>query len=733
MDLNRRQNFFLFFLLNLAGLRRELRNLLLWRCFKSMKIPLLAVFCLSLLPVAATAEPRKNHLAGEASLYLRNHSTNPVDWFPWGDEAFAKAKAENKPILLSVGYSTCHWCHVMERESFQNEEIAALLNRDFVCIKVDREERPDIDEIYMRTFQAATGQGGGWPLNVFLTPELEFFTGGTYFPPVAKDGLPGFDFVLKQIATTWKTDSKSIRENTKQMQKDLLAFFNQEAAAGEVVQRDVIAAVMRTADRENGGFGSGEKFPQVSTLRMLLATGDAASIRFVRKTADAMLMGGIYDHVNGGFHRYTVDAAWEIPHFEKMLYDQGQLTMLYTELWQLTKEARYERIVKETAAFVLREMRLADGTFGSALDAQSEGKEGKFYIWLIDEMKAVLNAEEYALVEDAFGIAAAGNFEDHSDPEPLKNRNVLYYKKGKQWSLELAVALEKLHKARAATVSPAFDEKAMASWNGLMISGLAHAGLAFPHDGMLEAAERAHAALWKSLWDEDAQTLGHCKIGDEIQSAAQASSVSLFLVATLDLYEATLKDGYLSQALKLAASLKANFYDQENGGFFESAQRDDVVIRMKGEFDGAIPTSSSVGYDCFRRLQAITGREEYGEIAERTQNFHLGSDAELSQAYTEMLRVYFAGAEGKSRLVLAGDADEKAQWLHAIAKSYQPGLLVLAPGAGVNAFDNGLPAKEGRVTAYFCQGMTCDLPVTEIDELVKKLGSDALPKLRLGR
>lgn len=689
--------------------------------------------------VAATfgdvlSAPREgpNALAGEASLYLRLHANNPVNWYPWGEAAFQKARDENKPILLSIGYSTCHWCHVMERESFENEDIAKRLNEQFVCIKLDREERPDVDNVYMRAFQAATGQGGGWPLNVFLTPELELFTGGTYFPPEPRDGLPGFAFVIDQIAKSWADDEAAIRETSSSMREQMQTFFNAAAGEGEAKAAAIVAEVMKGADRAHGGFGETEKFPQVSTLRMLLASGDLAARRFVLKTCDAMLRGGIYDHVGGGFHRYTVDRDWQIPHFEKMLYDQAQLVELYVEAWQITKNPAYERAARETADFVLRDMTLENGAFGAALDAQSEGKEGKFYCWTMADLEALLDESEVAMMKGVFAIQAEGNFSDHSDPEPLKQQNVLYYRNGQSWSPEVGGVLKKLAASRRGRVHPAFDKKAMASWNGLMIGALVRAAHAFDEPRYLDAAERAHAKLWEMLWDEDAQRLAHCENEGEVQASAQASSVGMYLHGSLKLYSATLGADYLKKALQLAAFFKSEFYDEDGGGFYESAARDDVVLRMKGEFDGAIPTASSVGFDVFSMLHQLTGDEKFAQIAEKTADFHLSADPVQAQAYGEMLRVKFAADAGKARLVIAaGDGDVDA-FQKIVAGEYRPGLIVMGNERPVADFEAGLPAKDGKLTAYLCVGQTCDLPVTEpaaLEKLLQKTVTSAGLKL----
>jgi len=481
-----------------------------------MKRIALAAICLLGTVMAETnpAGKKANRLAKETSPYLLQHAYNPVDWYPWGEDAFKKAKAEKKLILLSIGYSTCHWCHVMERESFQSETIAKFLNEHFVSIKLDREERPDVDQVYMNALQAMTNENGGWPLNMFLTPDLKPLFGGTYFPPEDKGGRSGFLTVLKQIHGVWAEKPDVVAKQAEEGYGKMKEYFegvHQKQSGKEDLNKELLEASAKTAlsriDQEWGGFGQSMKFPQVSGLRFLLQSGDQGARDAALMTCNRMMDGGIYDQVAGGFHRYAVDREWLVPHFEKMLYDQGQLIELYLDAWLLTGQKDYADVVRGTADYVLQELRHKDGGFYCAQDAQSEGKEGKYWAWTLAELKKLLTDEELKVATTVLGVTEKGNFLDHSDPEPLLNQNVLHFKKTRA-SLskeERAVAdaiLKKLAPVRLKRVPPATDDKILASWNGLMIGALARAGRVLGEKRYSDAARKAQDFIVAEFWDE---------------------------------------------------------------------------------------------------------------------------------------------------------------------------------------------------------------------------------------
>ena len=700
-------------------------------------LPVLAMIFWS----AASAEEVKkaNRLVKEKSPYLLQHAYNPVDWYPWGPEAFEKAKKEGKLILLSVGYSTCHWCHVMERESFENEEIAAFLNEHFVAIKLDREERPDVDQVYMTAYQAMTQQSGGWPLNMFLTPDLKPLTGGTYFPPEDRNGQPGFPSVLKQIQGVWNTKKDEVVKQTAQMHEQMEQYFGglheQKATAGELDQTVIDQSVPRIlagVDPIWGGLGTEMKFPQASVFRFLIQSGDSKAVAAMLKTCRHMMNGGIHDQVMGGFHRYAVDREWLVPHFEKMLYDQAQLMELYLDAWQISGDDSFRRVVTGIADCVLRDLTHPEGGFYCARDAQSEGKEGKCFCWTVEELEGILTKGEMEGAREVLGVTEKGNFLDHSDPEPLLNQNVLHFQKPRE-SLsadEEAVIVgifAKLAKIRAKRIPPATDDKILASWNGLMIGAMARAGRILKEPKYLAAAREAHDFVKAKLWDDKAGRLFHrWREGDRDESA-QAQSYVLFLAGTRKLYEAELKKEDLEFALKLAESALTLFYDEKNGGFYQGEERADLVLRLKGQFDGAIPTESSVAAREFAILGEITGRQDLKDVAGKTLKAYLGLIKESPGGMGEMLMSLRFYLEKPGRLVIAG-VEGREGMLGAATGSFDPNRIILGTEGPVSEFTAGLSPVDGKATAYYCVGQTCQLPVNDagkLKEILLKLSEES--------
>ena len=570
-----------------------------------------------------------NRLIHEKSPYLLRHSHNPVDWYPWGEEAFRKARREDKLIFLSVGYSSCHWCHVMERECFQDQDIAALLNRHFVPVKVDREERPDVDRLYMTFVQAATG-AGGWPMSVFLTPEGKPFFGGTYFPPEDRHGLPGFRKVVEQVAQIWESDPEQVNAVAATALEQLRRYAEPPAGQFVAVEQSLNAgfnAFRRIFDPANGGFGGAPKFPHPAVLVFLLGyyqrTGNPEARQMVLATLDAMARGGLRDHLGGGFHRYAVDEAWRVPHFEKMLYDQAQLAAAYLKAWQITGEARYAAVSKETLDYVLREMSHPEGGFCSAQDADSEpdgaaeagSQEGAYYLWTAAEIHAALDPTVAQWFCARYGVAgdqAAVLYEACSVEEIAQAAQ----RPAEEVSAALDRARVLLAERRSRRPPPELDDKVITAWNGLMISALARAHQALREPSYLEAAGRAADFLLGRMLDGDI-LLRRYRDG-EAAVPGFLDDYAFLAQGLLDLYEAGGESLYLKEALRLAEQQLARFEDRERGGFFSAGADPYLLLRMKDDYDGSEPSGNSVAVWTLLRLSETTGRAELAEAAERT-------------------------------------------------------------------------------------------------------------------
>ena len=700
---------------------------------------LVALYGVVMAFAGEAAEPnvkkgKANRLIHAKSPYLLQHAYNPVDWFPWGEEAFEKARKEKKLILLSVGYSTCHWCHVMERESFQDKEVAAFLNKHFVSIKLDREERPDVDKVYMTSYQAMFGQGGGWPLNMFLTPDLKPFFGGTYFPPQDRGQRPGFMTVLTRLNELWSEDQAGIQAKTNEIHLKLSEHLAelQKLEPGAAFTAELLNGLpekfLAGADRVNGGWGRQQKFPQPSHLRFLLRS-EGPGRQFAVMTCRKMMEGGINDHIGGGFHRYTVDPIWLVPHFEKMLYDQAQLLDVFVEAWQVTGDAEFRETALAIADYVLDQLTHVEGGFYSAQDAQSEGKEGKYWCWTEEELKALLSGSEFAAAKNWFGFTAAGNFIDHSDPQPLKNQNVLFRANSKV-ELEagqekvLGAAIKKMKAARSKRVPPATDDKILASWNGLMIAAMARAGRTLEEPRYLAAAKKAHAFVVSKLWDPATKTLSHRWRENHVDTSQLSESYLYFLRASRVLYEATLDPGYLSLAVELAGKARSLFYDEGNGGFFDGEQRDDLVFRLKDDYDSATPTPSSVARLEYSILAEITGSKEFRSVAEKSLRSAASTLKESPTQLAESLKALEFMVGKPARVVIVGDS-RKEEFLKVAWSGLRHNLLIIGNEGPVSEFTRGLEAKEpGETTVYYCIGQTCRLPETDPEVLAGWLRED---------
>ncbi len=681
----------------------------------------------------AVAGTHTNRLAREKSPYLLQHAHNPVDWFAWNDEAFARARVENKPIFLSIGYSTCHWCHVMERESFEDEKAAQFLNEHFVSIKVDREERPDVDKIYMTFVQATTGSGG-WPLNLFLTPELKPFFGGTYFPPDNRHGRPGFRQLLQQIAALWHERKGEIAGSA----ADIHARLEAAAAGGEADDAVLTVDALKTAgeffkrtyDPRHGGFGGAPKFPQPSMPSLLLRCAkrfhDAEAVRMVLHTCDRMAAGGIHDQLGGGFARYSVDAEWLVPHFEKMLYDNAQLAQLYLDAHLVSGEARYADIARDILDYVRRDMTHPDGGFYSAEDADSEGHEGKFYCWTRRELEALLTSDEFKVVVRHFGITEPGNFTDHSHPTPLSNQNVLSvvdpHLSASEQSL-LASARRKMFETRSRRVRPHLDDKILASWNGLMLGAMVRAYAVLGDEIYRAAAEKNVAFIRSKLWDDQAATLYHRWRDGEHDRVQLLEAYAFLLAGVIELYEATLGPERLDFAIALAEAMIAKFYDPENGGFWQgAADARDLILRVKDDYDGAEPSGNSVATLALLKLAAITGRQDFKKCAEATLRSFAHRLQNFPQAMPFMMQALDFWLEEPRRVVLAGDpAGPKArELLHAAHAVYQPNKVVLGNTGSVEALATTLSTKGGPAV-YLCTENACQPPTQDAVTVKERL------------
>jgi uncharacterized protein YyaL (SSP411 family) len=675
-----------------------------------------------------------NRLAREKSPYLLQHAHNPVDWFGWNDEAFAKARAENKPIFLSIGYSTCHWCHVMERESFEKENVGQFLNEHFVSIKVDREERPDVDKIYMTFVQSTTG-GGGWPLSVFLTPGLKPFFGGTYFPPDARYGRPSFLQLLEQIAALWRERKMEIVDSADELHARLELISAREAKADLPLTPEILRRALENFkeayDATNGGFGGAPKFPQPSipllVLRAARRFGDRQATEMVLRTCDKMAAGGIHDQLGGGFSRYAVDAEWLVPHFEKMLYDNAQLAQLYLDAYLVSGDARHAAVVRDILDYVLRDMTHPGGGFFSAEDADSEGHEGKFYCWTKTELSQLLTVEEFNVAAKYFGITTAGNFIDHSHPQPLSGLNVLSIVDSSVRNEDqplLTSARQKMSEVRAEHIRPHLDDKILASWNGLMLGALARASAILGDEKYRSAAEKNLSFIREKLWDEKSKTLFHRWRDGEHDNTQLLEDSACLLSGMIDLYEATLEPKHLDFAIELAGTMLAKFYDAENGGFWQSAaDSKDLILRVKDDYDGAEPSGNSVATLALLKLGAITGRGNFTAVAENTLNLFAYRLQNTPQAMPFMLHALDFFLEEPKRAVIAGDRDSTNfhELLRAVHSVYQPGKIILGNVGAVEEFARTLPAKDGAVV-YFCTGNACQPPTSnamKVKELLK--------------
>ena len=624
-----------------------------------------------------------NRLANEKSPYLLQHAHNPVDWYPWGPEAFEKARREDKPIFLSVGYSTCHWCHVMERESFENEPIARLMNEGFVNVKVDREERPDIDEIYMKAVQAMTGSGG-WPMSVFLTPDLEPFFGGTYFPPQGQHGRPGFAELLTALSRAWREDRASLVKRGALLAQHIADEGRIETASDldPAVLDLSLSALQQSFDPRWGGFGGAPKFPHALDLRLCLRhwkrTGDASALKVATFTLDRMSAGGIHDQLGGGFHRYSTDEEWLIPHFEKMLYDNALLVPAYLEAFLATREPRYAHVARECCEWVLREMVTATGGFASSQDADSEGQEGKYFAWTPQQLAQVLGAKHGAWAAAWFGVTEAGNFEHgasalwrHDAPQTVARGLGVPLA---ELDSAMADARTKLFAARATRVRPATDDKVLAAWNGLMISALAQAWQITHEDRFLTAARRAATYVLTGMRQDDGRLFAAARNG-RAHLNAYLDDYAFVIQALVDLYESDFDERWLHEALVLESILADRLEDAGAGGFFTTARdHEKLIARLKNPQDGALPSGNGVQALNLLRLAELTGRRDLAERARRTIRAVGALANRYPAAFSQVLIAVDWLAAGPREIVVAGRlGDQRAdEMLRHVRSTFLP-------------------------------------------------------------
>ena len=643
-----------------------------------------------------------NRLANETSPYLLQHKDNPVDWHPWGEEALARAREEDKPLLLSIGYSACHWCHVMERESFEDPETAALMNERFVPIKLDREERPDIDAIYMEACQAMTGHGG-WPLNVFLTPEQVPFYAGTYFPPDDRGGMPSWRRVLTAVANAWDENRDQIREGGEKIARRLAGGALLRPSGDEIDPRALDAAVEQlrgSYDAADGGFGGAPKFPPASAIEFLLRRGET---EMTRKTLHAMASGGMYDQVGGGFARYSVDAHWLVPHFEKMLYDNALLARAYLHGWQVTGEELFREVAERTLDWMLREMRGPEGGFYCALDADSEGVEGRFYVWTLEELRAVLGADADEAIA-YFGASEAGNFE---------GANILT--RGDDPPARLDDMRRRLYAARAERVWPGLDDKRLTAWNALAIAALAEAGAVLERPDYLEAATACAEFVLRELRDGDGRLLRTYKDG-QAKLNAYLEDHAFLLEALLTLYEASFDPRWFTAARDTADAMIERFADDERGGFFEtSSDHERLVARRKDLEDHPIPAGNSSAAYGLLRLAALTGEHEYERRALGVLELLHRIAVEHAHAFAHLLQALDFHLGRVREVALVGDDLRPLE--RTVRARFRPHLVLAGgPEDGVPLLAGREPV-DGRAAAYVCERFACQRPVTEPAEL----------------
>lgn len=687
---------------------------------------------------------KTNKLIDEKSPYLLQHAYNPVNWYPWNEEAFEKAKSEDKPIFLSIGYSTCHWCHVMAHESFEDEEVAGLMNDTFVSIKVDREERPDIDNIYMTVCQMLTGSGG-WPLTIIMTPDKKPFFAGTYIPKNSKYGRIGMIELTNKTKELWSKDkdrlfdsaehiSERIKEATKNSPGDLL---------GKEVVDLCFKQLSNSFDSKNGGFGNSPKFPTPHNLLFLMnyyhMNKEEKALDMVIKTLDSMSMGGIYDHIGYGFHRYSTDEKWLLPHFEKMLYDQAMLTLAYTDCYNITKNTHYKEIAESILGYCNRVLLSKEGAFYSAEDADSEGEEGKFYVWSIKELKDILDDQELELLSRVYNLKENGNFKDEATRR-FTGYNILHLKEKlselshDKYDDNLSSTLDKirdiLFKKREQRVHPHMDDKILTDWNGLIIAALSRAAAIFNREDLAKVASKCADFFIDSIEDNGSLFHRYCK--GQWNISANIDDYSFMIFGLIELYEATFNDRYLKKAIDLMDKQIKNFWDEEGGFYFTSSKEEEVLTRLKEIYDGAIPSGNSITFINLIKLSRITGNTEYEEYGEKLQKAFANVIKESPIAYTQMVTGILLSLSKSEEIVVVGDikSDEFKNYISNIRSVYSPASVLIAKNTNepnpmiheLADYTRYQDKVDDKTTIYICRNFTCNEPVTSLSEAISMIG-----------
>jgi len=694
---------------------------------------------------------KANKLLNEKSPYLLQHAHNPVDWYPWDKEAFDKSKKENKPIFLSIGYSTCHWCHVMEKESFEDSAAADILNKYFISIKVDREERPDIDNIYMTVARMLTGSGG-WPLTIIMTHDKKPFFAGTYFPKENRFGRPGLMEILTQIAVAWEKDNNKIISSANKI-TDAVKQVSITAAGSDNISLDLINKSVKNFtdnfDMEFGGFGTAPKFPSPHNLLFLLrqygSTKNSSILKMATTTLDKMEEGGIFDQLGYGFHRYSTDKNWLVPHFEKMIYDQAMLAMAYTEAFQITKAERYKETAENIFRYVLRDMTSPEGGFYTAEDADSEGEEGKFYFWTYHELQKLLTPDDFDIFIQTFNVEKNGNFVDQmkgrKDGNNILHRSKSYselaeiFKIPKEKLIEkLRTIREQLFAVREKRVHPFKDDKILTDWNGLMAAALAQAGGVFENKNYIYAAEKNINLLFEKLLKKDG-TLFHRYRNGEVKIEAYLDDYSFIIWGLLNLYESTFKIEYLRNALSFNNILIKHFWDDKDGGFFFTSDRSaDLLTRQKEIYDGAIPSGNSAAMMNLVRLSKITGDTKLEVMASKLSKTFSENVGKYPMGYSQLLSGVDFALRPSFEIVIVGEKDNPVtkEMINEINKKYIPNKVVLLKSdekdtEGISLFapfTKGQEKLNGKTTVFVCRNYVCNLPVTESEKLAQLLNEE---------
>jgi uncharacterized protein YyaL (SSP411 family) len=682
-------------------------------------------------------EKKPNRLIREKSPYLLQHAYNPVDWYPWSDEAFEEAKAQGKPVFVSIGYSSCHWCHVMEKECFDDEEVAKLMNETFVCIKVDREERPDLDSAYMTVCQVM-GRSCGWPLNIIMTAEKSPFFAASYIPKNSRFGITGMLELVPQINKIWRTRRIELETIGEDIKHSIEALEKRapESELGEDELRDAYEKLVLKFDAENGGFGHAPKFPTPHNLLFLLRywnrTKEKTALEIVEKTLRSMRLGGIFDQIGFGFHRYSTDAQWLVPHFEKMLYDQALLALAYTEAYQATGAGKFKLTAKEVLDYVMRDLASPEGGFYSAEDADSEGEEGKFYLWTETEVRKTLSPEDTDLAVTLFGVKIEGNYD-----EPTRRRNgknILHLAKPlEQVAAESNLTLDKLilklgkirkglFETRKKRVNPEKDDKVLADWNGLMIAALARASRVFGEQKYLKAAVKAADFVLEKMKAENG-TLYHRYAKGEKAIGGFLDDYAFLVWGLIEIYEACFEDEYLQTAVELTKTMIARFWDEKDGGFYFTAKNAEQVIhRRKEAYDGALPSGNSVALLNLLRLARLSGDSIYEEKASRISKTFSGEVKRAPTAHTFMLLGVNFAIGPAFNVILVGDPDEDSMrnMLKVLGENYLPNMVISLRHAG--KANLGYEKIDDKATAYVCRGQTCMPPTNKTKKMLKLLG-----------